>query len=160
MIKCIAAIDDKRGLANDQGIPWFGKIPGDTAQFRQKTLHSTVVMGFRTYQELAEPLGDRRNLVLVRPGTELRPGFEVIEDIKGFLEQSHNDIWIVGGASIYAQLLPYSDQLYLTRVHGDFGCTKFFPEFTSAFQKIEQTPEQTENGINFHFEVWEPKQRS
>ncbi len=162
MIRFIAAIDDNRGLANDKGIPWSGKLPTDIARFRRKTLHGTVVMGFRTYQEFSHPLSERRNLVVVRPGTKLRwqPGFEPLEDAPAFLQaasRNNQDIWVIGGAGIFHDLLSYADQLDLTRVGGNFRCTKFFPEFETVFKRVKRGPQQSENGIPFRFEIWERK---
>jgi dihydrofolate reductase len=81
MIRAIAVMDSKKGLANDKGIPWLGKIPTDTRYFREKTENSTILMGFNTYKEFAKPLSNRRNLVLTNDPTPLRPGWEPVNDI-------------------------------------------------------------------------------
>ena len=62
MIRLIAAIDDRRGIATDLGIPW--KLPGDTAYFHDKTANGVILMGRATYEEFAAPLHDRENFVL------------------------------------------------------------------------------------------------
>lgn len=157
MIKFIAAIDENRGLANEKGIPWLGKIPSDMENFRTHTIHGTVIMGFRTYEEFGKPLSDRRNLVITRPGTPLKPGFEVIENPREFLQNATEDIWVVGGAAIYGEFLDLADELYLTRLQAAYPCTKFFPEFEDFFQIVNRGEDITENGITYHFETWIPR---
>jgi dihydrofolate reductase len=62
MIRLIAAIDKSRGIADEHGIPWQGKIPTDTRYFREQTAEGTIVMGYGTYVEYDRPLHDRRIL--------------------------------------------------------------------------------------------------
>ncbi len=157
MIKCIAAIDTKRGLANEQGIPWQGKIPSDVRHFRAATQHSIVLMGYKTYEEFTQPLSDRRNLVATHTNLPLRPGFEALSDARTFLGQVTEDIWVIGGAGLFASVLDLVDELDLTMLEGDFGCTKLFPEFTKAFEKTFETVPITENGITFRFTTWRRK---
>ena len=79
MIRLIAAIDSRRGIATDSGIPW--KLPGDSAYFREKTSSGLVVMGRATYDEFAAPLHDRENFVFTRATTPLRQGFGVVTSL-------------------------------------------------------------------------------
>jgi dihydrofolate reductase len=156
MIYAIAAIDNQRGVANDAGIPW--KLPADQQYFRQQTEGAAILMGFGMYQELKAPLPNRRNLVAIRPGTELRAGFEAVEDTGAFLapyKDSTEIVWIVGGAKLYEKLLSYTQKLYLTRVQADFHCTKFFPAFEESFSLVQQSETQQENGLSFCYEVWD-----
>ena len=155
MIFAIAALDQDRGIATDDGIPW--KLPSDQAYFRDKTAGASIVMGYRMYQELKEPLPDRRNIVMIRPGTSLRPGFEGVEDVDGLIrlyKDSPETLWIVGGASVYEMLLPYTQKLYLTRIQAGFACTKIFPAFEDRFELLRQSGAQQENGLKFCYEIW------
>lgn len=148
----IAAIDSKRGLATDVGIPW--NLPSDKAYFREKTDGGRVLMGYRTYLEFVEPLQNRTNYV-VTDGTEsLRNGFEPVQDLDSFLGQSTGDIWVIGGAYIYAASLKYADELYLTKITKDFSCTKFFPEYEQDFVRVDQGELKQENDIHFRFCVY------
>lgn len=131
MIRLIAAVDSRLGVANDHGIPWQGEIPSDTKYFNDETASGIIVMGFRTYQEFDKPLHDRQNFVVTRPeSAELRPGFDGVVDLKGFLhEHAHDLVWVIGGAGLFAASLALADELYLTQLDEDFHCTKFFPTF-------------------------------
>lgn len=160
MIRCIVAIDSKRGMADEHGIPWQGKVPADVAHFRDKTSGGIMVMGFRTYEEFDRPLPGRRNLVITHDDKPLRAGFEPIRNVSVFLQEFQEDVWVIGGAKVFADTLGYADELYLTRIEGDFQCTKFFPEFENDFELIQTEEPQAENGITFHFEIWKRKAKT
>ena len=156
MINFIVAIDDKLGLADEKGIPW--KIKKDVEYFRENTLNGIVVMGYRTYEEFDKPLPDRLNYVLVRDNTELRPGFLAISDLDKFINDfKEKEIWIIGGAGLFAKTISLAEKLYLTRIRGDFNCTKFFPPFEASFYLDTQSKLTHENGFDFFFEVWRRK---
>ena len=157
MIRFIVAIDEKRGLANNHGIPWQGKVPTDVAYFREKTTNSSVMMGYGWYTEQKLPLVNRRNLVATSSDEELRPGFEKITDARKFLSETQDDVWVGGGAGLFASTIDLADELYITRLEGDFKCTKFFPEFDKNFTLKSRSDTHTESDINFCFEVWERK---
>lgn len=151
-IRIIAAIDSKRGLANNGGIPW--DIPIDRQYFRDKTDGQKIIMGFNTYQEFNKPWQNRQNYVWCRPGTELREGFHAVHRLKDFLLQPEI-IWVIGGAGLFVKALEYTDQLYLTQIDHNFRCTKFFPKYDSLFRRKSQSPDHHQNGLAFRFEVWE-----
>ncbi|HVA07606.1 MAG TPA: dihydrofolate reductase [Acidimicrobiales bacterium] len=155
MIRSIVAIDSRRGLADDGGIPWRGRLPTDAQYFRDQTREGALVMGFRTYEEFSRPLHQPPNYVWGRPGPPLRPGFEPTGDLDVFLHHHGSEgVWIIGGTGLYAQSLGSVDELFVTRIDRDFHCTKFFPEFEGQFTLASASDPQTEHGIAFQFEVW------
>ena len=156
MIRLIVAIDSRRGLADEHGIPWQGKIPSDAAYFRDRTTEGLIVMGFKTYEEFATPLHDRTNYVATRStDAALRPGFEVVPDLDPFLD-AHRDevVWVIGGAALYEASLPMADELVITQLDQDFHCTKFFPSYDQDFQLDPGAATMVESGISFRFETW------
>lgn len=157
MIRFIAALDNKRGIANDHGIPWQGKIPTDVAYFRDKTTGSSVMMGAGWYKEQQLPLPNRRNLVATKDPEPLRGGFDKVTDAHSFLQSVNEDIWVGGGAGLFASTLDLADELYLTLIDADFDCTKFFPEYQNEFIRTDSNQPITENGITYTFTVWRRK---
>ena len=151
---CVAALDEKRGLANDHGIPWQGKIPSDVKHFRAEIDGGIILMGYGTYIELSKPYPGR-NLVATSKTEQLRPGFELVPDARSFLQGSTEDVWVFGGAGLFASTFDLVTDLHLTQLEGDFDCTKFFPEFKDAFTLTSQSDPITENGITFRFETWQ-----
>jgi dihydrofolate reductase len=152
MIRFIAAVDNKLGMADDHGIPW--DLPSDRKYFRDKTLHGNVMMGSGWYKEQELPLPDRRNLVATKDPTPLRPGFERVTDAREYLQNTKDDIWVGGGAGLFASTIDLAEELYLTHIDADFQCTKFFPEFEKDFKLVSKSKPLTENGIEYYFAIY------
>jgi dihydrofolate reductase len=153
MIRCIAAIDDKRGVATQTGIPWH--LPGDAAYFRDQTRQGLIVMGGATYVEFAQPLHERTNFVLTTRPDHLREGFEPVASLDQLMsEHPGEEIWVIGGAGVFAATIARADELYLTQVLADFHCTKFFPPYDERFIRFDQSAEHQEAGVGYRFERW------
>ena len=154
MIRLIAAIDSQRGIATDSGIPW--KLPGDTAYFREKTSRGLIVMGRATYDEFAAPLHGAENFVLSTTTVPLRAGFQAITGLQ-LLRAGHpdEDIWVIGGATVYRETIRDAEELLLTQVLQDFKCTKFFPPYQADFELVSQSADHRESGVTYQFENWQ-----
>lgn len=152
MIRTIVAIDNQRGMANDHGIPW--DLPADIAYYRRKTSVGDILMGYTTYLEFRKPFHDHPNYVAMPDKKQLRPGFIHVNDARAFLKKFKDDMWVIGGAGLLETTFDLIDELYLTRIEGDFHCTKFFPAFEETFELVERGPDQQENDVTFHFETW------
>jgi len=113
-------------------------------------------MGYATYSEFESPMTGRINYVATRQTTELRDGFIAVGDLRSFLSDNlNNDLWVIGGATVYAETLEAVQELAVTRIAGDFGCTKFFPAFESTFQLITDETPPTEGGLPpIRFQTW------
>ncbi len=155
MIRCIVAIDEKRGLADDKGIPW--DLPTDRRYFREKTEHGVVFMGYNTYLTLHGPLSDRRNIVVNQRQVPVRDGFEIVTDPIEFLKNTTEDIWHIGGAGLLKDTLQFCDELYITHVEGDFHCTKFLPAYEQDFELAWQSEPLVENNTRFTFAIYKRK---
>jgi dihydrofolate reductase len=155
MIRLIAAMDKQRGIADEHGIPWHGKIPLDTKRFHDQTAHGIIVMGYGTYLEYDKPLHDRENFVVSRPDTgELRAGFAAVPDADQFFDlHAHELIWVIGGAALFSATLGRAQELVLTRLDADFHCTKFFPAFSDDFELENDEGPYVENDVSFRFET-------
>jgi dihydrofolate reductase len=154
MIRLIAAIDSQRGIATDSGIPW--KLPGDTAYFHEKTATGLILMGWATYNEFAAPLHDRDNYVLTADPGGLRKGFRPIGSLDLLAtENPDEDIWVIGGAKVYAETIGEAEELLLTQVDGDFHCIKFFPPYEAEFRLAARGDDHQDGDITYRFETWQ-----
>lgn len=153
MIRIIAAVDRKLGIAKHGFQPW--NIPTDEQYFREQTSQysAAVLMGSKTFEVIGHPLKDRKNYVLSREAVAAS-GAEVVHDLDDFLKNYKPDIWIIGGASVFAQALPYADELYITHIEADFGCDQFFPDFSQGFMHFNDEPPREENGFIFRYSVY------
>jgi dihydrofolate reductase len=153
MIRLIAALDSRRGIATDVGIPW--KLPGDTAYFRRQTETGLIVMGRATYQEFDAPLHQRENFVLTTAAAPLRPGFRSIRSLgEAVAADPGADVWVIGGAATYAETIDAAEALFLTQVFGDFACTKFFPPYEGDFELDTRGEEHQDGTVGYVFETW------
>lgn len=100
------------------GIPW--RVPEDQARYKQLTLGHTVVMGRLTWESLpakVRPLPGRRNVVLTRHPDYVADGATVVTSLEEALDA--DDVWVVGGAEIYALALPLADHCEVTEIDID-----------------------------------------
>lgn len=142
-------MDESRVIGKDNGLPW--RIPEDMKRFAALTTGNTVVMGRKTYQSFPpkfRPLPNRLNVVLTRSPRPVEwpdcvrvasDMSEFFNSVKAGLENLQGEIlWVLGGAEIYRQSMPFWDELFLTRVAGLHAGDAYFPEFESEFAQTER----------------------
>ena len=130
-ISIIAAMDQHRLIGRDSSLPW--RLPADLKHFRKMTLGKPVLMGRKTFESIGRPLPKRINLVITHNQDYYADGCVVVHSAGEALAavSAHEEIMIIGGASIYAQFLPNADRLYLTQIHRSFEGNVYFPAFDS-----------------------------
>ena len=150
MIKILAAIDKNRGLAKGNSLPW--SLPNDVKRYRElmKTEGGNVLIGRTTYMQMKNVLGDNK-VFLATTSIDSMDGEEIVKDINHFLSEYNGDLWVIGGAKVFENSLPYVNELILTRIDGDFDCNVFFPEFEDKFEEYSKEEPITENGITYQF---------
>jgi len=129
MISAIAAMSENRVIGVKNSLPW--NIPEDMAFFRTTTREKTVIMGRKTFDSLGKALPKRRNIVITRDAQWTAKDIEVVSSLEAALllcKNEAHEVFIIGGAQIYAQALPYLDRLYLTVIHKKYEGDAFFPE--------------------------------
>ena len=99
-----------------------------------------ILMGSRTFESIGRPLPGRQNLVVSR--TRSWPGVEVIRDLCRFDPgQYEKEVYVIGGAEIYRQLLDRCRELLITRLKAEYPGDVYFPEFESKFELVKQVRE-------------------
>lgn len=142
-MKLILAADHDWAIGKDGDL--LANIPEDKKFFREMTKGSTVVMGRKTWDSLPKkPLPDRVNCVLSRSVKSLE-GAEVFADVGSLLEftkKAQGDVFVMGGADVYKQLLPYCDEAFVTRIYENFHGDVFFEdiEHDKAWELVEASP--------------------
>ncbi len=162
MIRIIVAVDQKNGIGKKGFQPWY--IPEDDAYFsRQTKLYGAkILVGNTTYKTFTRPQGGRTNYVLSR-STQSIGGAIAINDLNAFLdEMAGQDLWVVGGASIFEQVLNSNkaDELYITHIEADFDCDQFFPDYSADFSLREKSEQREQNGFKFSYAIYDRSQRS
>lgn len=130
MINIIAAIAENGAIGNDNKLLYW--LPNDLKRFKALTTGHTIIMGRKTFDSLPKgALPNRRNIVLSR-SVKVIEGCEVYQSLAEALQHCSPDdeIYIIGGASVYTQALPMADKLYLTKVQDTpEKADAFFPNF-------------------------------
>jgi len=162
-VTLIAAVARDGGIGRDNEL--LARLPADMARFKALTLGHAVLMGRKTWDSLPpkfRPLPGRRNIVLSRqPGLAL-DGAEVFADLDAALTACGDleEVFVIGGAQVYAAALPRADRLELTELDAEFpGADAFFPPWPrERFRETARTTERSAAGWVFHFTSYE-KQR-
>jgi dihydrofolate reductase len=129
-LRAIAAMSLNRVIGKDGKIPWH--IPEDFQWFKKTTSGQAVLMGRKTFESLGKPLPNRRNIVVTRG--EPPPGVEIVRDLATFRAEDYPcDVWVIGGAEIYRQMLDRCELLYLSIIPREIEGDTFFPPFEDQF---------------------------
>jgi dihydrofolate reductase len=145
MIALIWAMDENWLIGKDNLLPWH--YPKDLAYFKSLTKDQAVLMGDLTYQSLktyykTKPLPFKKNYVANILDAEYRDAIHV-KDLFQFLKETKEDIFVIGGKTIYQLCLPYADRLYISYVLGTHEGNVYFPKFDlSQFKLIEKRMEE------------------
>ena len=128
----IVAMSSNRVIGRDGKLPWH--FPEDLKFFRRTTLGHPILMGRTTFESIGRPLPGRQNLVLSRT-MAAREGITVIRDVAELAQvcPDADTVFVIGGAQVYAELLPRCDGLYLTWINEVYEGDTFLPPFEHLF---------------------------
>ena len=132
IISLIVAMDEQYGIGKSGKLPW--RLSSDLKRFREVTMGHHLIVGRKTFESIGKPLQGRVMIVMTRDHNFKADGCIIEDSIEaGFAvarERGENELFVVGGAEIYAQTLDAADRLYLTEVHAQVDADTFFPEFS------------------------------
>jgi dihydrofolate reductase len=159
-ISLIAAVGENLELGAKNEMLWH--LPDDFAWFVKHTKGHPIIMGRKTMESLGRPLKNRRNLVVTRNAGLIKEGFEIFPSMVAAIDSAKttetDEIFIIGGGEIYKQSLPFTDRIYLTRVHTSFAhADTFFPpigdDWMLAFSEKHVADERHQ--YDFEFQILE-----
>ncbi len=132
-LSLIWAMGRNRVIGVDNRLPW--RLPADLKHFRALTTGHTILMGRKTYESFPRPLPDRRHVIITRDRNyQAATGCLVVHTVEAALTAAGNDdeVFVIGGGSLYAQVLPRAERLYVTLIDSDFIGDTRFPDFDWA----------------------------
>lgn len=155
-ISIVAALSEKNVIGKDNKIPWH--IKEDLVRLKNLTIGHVTILGKNTftsmlayYEKSGKPTMSMRTHIVVTTDTQFQIKKEygfVAHSIDDALtlakEKETEEIFIIGGAKIFEQMIPFSDRLYLTIVKGNFDGDTFFPDYSQFSKVIEK--EEKDNG--------------
>lgn len=165
-MKAILSADRNWGIGYQNKL--LVSIPSDMRFFREMTEGKVIVMGRKTLESFPNglPLKKRINVVLthdrsyqVKDAVIVHDKEELLEELKKYRE---DDVFVVGGGSVYELLLPYCDTAYVTRIDMAYQADTFFPDLDQdpEWELTEESDEQTCFDIEFTFTVYRRKQKN
>lgn len=159
----IVAVDENWAIGNQNDL--LIRIPNDHKHFREETTGKVVVLGRKTLETFPQglPLKNRTNIILsTNPNYQVKDALvmhsvdELLEELKKYPSE---DVYIIGGSSLYQQMLPYCDTAHVTRIDHAYTADSYFPnlEADSDWVKTAISDEQVYFDITYHFVKYEKK---
>ena len=149
-IAMIAGVAENGVIGSDQTIPW--RVPSDMAFFKKTTMGKPIVMGRKQFETVGKPLPGRANIVITRQRDYQPDGVLVFHDVETALAEAGkiaeadgvDEIMIIGGGELYAQLMARADRLYITHIDlspsGDVRFPAIAPEQWTVIDLPEVAP--------------------
>ncbi|MCV9888452.1 dihydrofolate reductase [Metabacillus halosaccharovorans] len=159
MISLIVAMDKHRLIGRDNQLPWH--LPQDLAYFKKVTMNHKIIMGRKTFESIGRPLPGRENIIVTRDSTYSQEGCTILHSIDEILElssRSDEELFVIGGAEIFKEILPVSDRLYITEIDDVFEGDTYFPDRKETEWKkisVEKGTRDKKNPYDFEFVVYE-----
>lgn len=159
----IVAVDEKWGIGKNNSL--LASIPGDMKYFKEHTTGKVVVMGRKTLESMpgSKGLPNRTNFVLTsnkdyqaERAIVVNSEEELFENLKQY---DAEDVYLLGGASMYNKYYKLCDKLYITKMQADLGADAFIVNIDKDenYKVISESDDMTENGITYRFLVYERK---
>jgi dihydrofolate reductase len=139
-------------IGKDNTLPWH--LPEDLAHFKQTTFGQPVLMGRKTWESLPpkfRPLPGRTNIVVTRQTNWHAESAVVAHSIEDAVQHCPPDsqVWVIGGAEVYAQAMPLAARAVMTEIDADFEGDAFAPTFDSSWKETERTSHTAANGLRY-----------
>ena len=155
-ISLVAAMAKNRVIGNGPDIPW--RIPGEQKIFRRLTEGGIVAMGRKTFESIGRTLPNRETVVITRQPAYIASGCTIVTSFEAAVEFAAargNELFVAGGAEIYALAIARADRIYLTEIDREFEGDARFPEIGSSFSLVEA--QQVAAEIPYTFKVYESR---
>jgi dihydrofolate reductase (trimethoprim resistance protein) len=153
-ISLVAAMAKNRVIGCGPDIPW--RIPGEQKIFRRLTEGGVMAMGRKTFESIGRALPNRQTLVITRQREYVAAECAVVatlDEAVEFAGRLGNELFVAGGAEIFALAIGRADRIYLTEIHREFEGDTHFPEIDGSFSLIKAEDVAAE--VPYTFKVYE-----
>jgi dihydrofolate reductase len=158
IVSLIVAMDRRRGIGKDNRLPW--RLSADLKRFRELTMGHHLIVGRKTFESIGKPLPGRQMIIVTRQAGFHAEGCFVVNSVDDALrlarKRGESEVFVIGGAEIYAQTLALAVRLYLTLVDAEVDADTFFPEFDEnewLVQDMAQHEADEKNQYSFTFKL-------
>lgn len=159
IISTIVAVSENNVIGKDNNLPW--RLSNDLKYFKKTTQGHTIVLGRKNYDSIGRPLPNRTNIVITRQSDLKIEGCIVMPSLESAIEYAkangEDELFIIGGAQIYALAIPLINKLYLTKVHADVEGDVVFPEMGEGWKEVSSEDHKADekNEFDHSFVVYE-----
>lgn len=159
IVSIIVAVSDDWGIGKDNELLW--NISEDLKRFKRLTTGKSIIMGKKTWESLPrKPLPNRRNIVLTDVPSECIDCSITAYSIEDALGKcpDNEEVFIIGGGSVYRQFMTIADRLYITHVHRNSPADVYFPAIDPGIWKVvskEDFPESELNPVPYTYVIYE-----
>ncbi len=156
LVSIVVAVSANNVIGVDGDLPWH--LSEDLKRFKQITMGKPMIMGRLTYESIGRALPGRRSIILTRQEDFFAEGCEIAASLRQAIELAGDadDVMVIGGGKVYAQMLPMTNRIYLTRVHADIEGDTFFPQLDNSDWQLanaEECPADEGRPVGFTFET-------
>ncbi|MED1715355.1 dihydrofolate reductase [Bacillus paralicheniformis] len=161
MISLITAMDRNRLIGKDNDLPWH--LPQDLKYFKEVTKGHAVIMGRKTFESIGKPLPHRENIIVTSNKELDIPNCQMMhsaEEAVRFAKNKNEECFVIGGSTLYTEILPFADKLYVTKIDETFEGDRYFPEFSEAEWEIvsrRKGLKDDKNPYDYEFLVYQRK---
>jgi len=156
----IVATDQQGLIGKDNDLPWH--LSADLQYFKKVTMGKPIIMGRNTHESIGRPLPERQNIIVTKNRSYKAEGCTVVHSTQAALlaAKDADEVMVMGGESLYTQLLPQADKLYLTLVHANLAGDTWFPQwYSNEWQQISREDHLADdkNEYPYSFIVYEKR---
>ena len=162
MLSIIVAIAKNNAIGKDNKLLWH--LPEDLKRFKRLTTGHNIIIGRKTFESLGRVLPNRHHIILCNDAklNVQDENVEILDDISKLDKyiNSEEENFVIGGATMYKLLMPYSNKMYITEIDKDFDGDVYFPKINKDEWKAterEQGPEDNENDFEYEYVTYERK---
>ena len=156
-MNAIVAVDENWGIGRNGQL--LARISADLRRFKALTTGHAVILGRKTLQTFpgGRPLPGRENLIMSTTMDAAPEGAKVFRDLDSLLDYAPEDAFVIGGETVYRELLPYCGKAYVTKIHQTFDADAFFPvlDDLDGWKVTETEGPFEENGVAFSYVTYE-----
>ena len=151
-LSLIVAMASNRTIGLNNQMPWH--LSADLKKFKKITMGQPIIMGRKTFESVGRPLPGRQNIIISRNPDYQQESCLVFNDLDSALQScaSNDEVFVIGGATLYAATLARADRLYITEIQQAFAGDTWFPEINpSEWQVVTREDINNDSSVDFNY---------
>jgi len=151
-LSLIVAMAENRTIGINKKMPWH--LSADLKKFKKITMGHPIIMGRKTFESIGRPLPGRKNIIISRNADYQQEGCEVFNNLDKAIQSCHTEeeVFVIGGATLYESILDKSDRLYVTEIKKSFEGDTWFPEIDQQkWSEYEREDIGDDSSVDFSY---------